>query len=43
MGFDGLEVIEFAIWLQIYMEIYGFWWLSSDWIRGLTANLRGIL
>ena len=39
MAFDGLEVIKIAIWPQIYVEIYGFGWLWSDWICDLTANL----
>ena len=43
MGFDGFQVIEFAVWLRIYVVFYRFWWLRSDGICDLDVNLRGTL
>ena len=40
MGFDGFQVIEFAVWLRIYVVFYRFWWLRSAGICDLDVNLR---
>ena len=43
MGFDGFQVIEFAIWLRIYIAFDRSRWLRSDGMCDLGANLRGKL